>query len=136
LTLAPNSVLTGYSFQFVTGGTFQTTNAAAPTRQLTFRLKFNTTTFLAKSVTFNATIAASTAWNARYTLMFTGSDMITNFVFSYNPSTSLNQLGGNAQSSNLFTATSSNTLNFTAQWTNGNTLNTITSNYAVFSKLY
>jgi hypothetical protein len=131
LTLAPNSVLTGYSFQLVIGGTFRTNVANTV---LTFRLKFNTVVFFTKVITLPL-ITTPIPWNIQCILTFNGTGMITNFVFRYNP-TGLTQSGSFGQTTTTFASGSSNTLDFTAQFTVSNTNNTITSNYAVFSKLY
>jgi hypothetical protein len=132
LTLAPNSVLTGYSFQFVIGGTFSNN----PARSLTFRLKFNTTTYLSAALT-TAAFAATIAWNIQCTLTFNGTNMVTNFTFRY-VSSGVTTSGTIVQTTaTIFDPSISNTLNLTAQWPATVTLtNTITSNYAVFSKLY
>ena len=134
LTLAPNSVLAGYSFQFVAGGVFRN-NATA--RTLTLRLKFNTSTYLTRAFTTAATtVGTDFAWNIQCALTFNGTNMITNFTFRYNL-TGVTIAGTIFQTSTLFNSAIANTLDLTAQWTTAAGVgNTITSNYAVFSKLY
>ena len=133
LTLAPNSVLAGYSFQFVAGGVFRNN----PARALTIRLKFNTTTYLSRTFTTAATtLSTDFAWTLQCDLTFNGTNMITNFTFRYNV-TGVTIAGSMFQTSTVFTASSANTLDLTAQWAaTVGANNTITSNYAVFSKMY
>jgi hypothetical protein len=133
LTLAPNSVLAGYSFQFVAGGVFRNN----PARALTIRLKFNTTTYLSRTFTTAATtLSTDFAWTLQCDLTFNGTNMITNFTFRYNV-TGVTIAGSMFQTPTAFTASSANTLDLTAQWAaTVGANNTITSNYAVFSKMY
>lgn len=131
LTLAPNSVLTGYSFQYNTGGVFRT-NAATTWR---FRLKAGLLTIFDSGALTVALITVPVAWNLSFSFTYIGANtMITNCVLSYNNGALVS--GSTTQQSATFNPALSATIDCTVQWTTANANNTITSNFGVMSKLY
>lgn len=131
LTLAPNSVLTGYSFQYNTGGLFRT-NAATTWR---FRLKSGLPTIFDSGILTVALITVPVAWNLSFSFTYIGANtMITNCVLSYNNGALVS--GSTTQQSATFNPALSATINCTVQWTTANANNTITSNFGVISKLF
>lgn len=132
LTLAANSVLTGYGFQYRTGGTFRTNGAG---QNLRFRLKSNGGVLFDSGGLVLVNIAATIAWNVKFTLMYNGTNMVVSFVLNY-VTTSPTVSGSVLQQSTAFNAAIINTLDFSAQWGAVSPNNTITTNFGVISKLY
>lgn len=132
LTLAANSVLTGYGFQYRTGGTFRTNGVG---QNLRFRLKSNGGVLFDSGGLALVNIASTIAWNVKFTLMYNGTNMVVSFVLNYVTNTPTVS-GSVLQQSTAFNAGISNTLDFSAQWGTASANNTITTNFGVISKLY
>ena len=121
----------GYAFSLRCGGFFRTNGS----QQFTFRLTNSGTLFSTGLLTANQTTPV--AWSIDTTFIYTGgTQIITNFNFSYTSSGSNNQGFTNQQTNNTFNTAVSNTLDFTLQFQNASINNTFTCNFFILSKIY
>jgi hypothetical protein len=121
----------GYAFSLRCGGFFRTNGS----QQFTFRLTNSGTLFSTGLLTANQTTPV--AWSIDTTFIYTGgSQIITNFNFTYTSSGSNNQGFTNQQTNNTFNTAVSNTLDFTLQFQNASIFNSLTCNFFILSKIY
>jgi len=135
LTVPAGFFQPGMSFQLSCGGIFRDN---ANNTQITFRLLNSGTLFSSGLITLSNVPLATTAWNISTQFTYiSGTQLITNFTFSYGVSGSSNMFGYTAQQVvNTFNPLVSNTLNFTVEWAVANANNTITTNYFTLTKMY
>jgi hypothetical protein len=135
LTVPAGFFTPGMSFQLSCGGTFRDNVNNTP---ITFRLTNSGTLFSTGIITLSNVPLATTAWSVSTQFTYIGgTQLITNFTFSYGTSGSSNMFGYTAQQvNNTFNPLVSNTLDFTVQWGANSVNNTITCNYFTLTKLY
>jgi hypothetical protein len=135
LTVPAGFFQPGMSFQLSCGGVFRDN---ANNTQITFRLLNSGTLFSSGLITLSNVPLATTAWNISTQFTYiSGTQLITNFTFSYGVSGSSNMFGYTAQQVvNTFNPLVSNTLNFTVEWVVANINNSITCNYFTLTKMY
>ena len=133
LTVPAGFFTPGMSFQLSCGGTFRDNVNNTP---ITFRLTNSGTLFSTGVLSLSSVPLATTGWNIATQFTYTGgTQIITNFTFSYNNG---NDARGftSQQVNNTFNPLVSNTLDFTVQWGAASVNNTITCNYFTLTKIY
>jgi hypothetical protein len=134
LTVPPNYFSAGMSFLLKCGGTF---SDSAGSTQITFRLNNGGTLFSTGLLTLQNVPNTQIGWNIETQFTYTGgTQIITNFTFSYNDTSNAKGFT-NQQVNNSLNTAISNTLNFTVQWAPpANPLNSITCNYFTLTKIF